>query len=61
VETPETSFEKERSERLPETVSVRGMTPAIPQQLADQLLPPIDKAQRKEWERLQREKQDQQD
>lgn len=61
MKTPETSFEKERSERLPETVSVRGMTPAVEIDFADQLLPPIDKNERKVWERLQREKEDQQD
>ena len=38
----------------PQTVSVRGMTEAVEQNLEDQLLPPIDKELRKEWKKLRK-------
>lgn len=61
METPESSCEKNRPDTFPKTVSIRGMTPAVEIDFADQLLPPVDKKERKVWERLQREKEDQQD
>jgi len=38
----------------PQTVSIRGMTEAVEQNLEDQLLPPIDKELRKEWKKLRK-------
>ena len=61
METIDPSFEKDQPSMPPETISVRGMTRAVEIDLVDQLLPPIDKEQRKEWKRLQREKENQQD